>query len=723
MSTRADLREPTPRGSAEATFGEQTPLTRVLDATAAAQVEHAFGYTLIGELLQHLPRRYSHRGELTPLRDLPIGENVTIVARVLSVDERRMQRRRGSLLQVRVTDGHGHLMLTFFNQGWRKKMLRPGVQGQFAGKVTEYRGGLQLQHPDYQLFADDQVSQDTADMLDSAEVRAFSRRPIPVYPATGNMPSWRVEQLIETVLSRVPSLHDPAPEWLELLPLDQAYRLIHQPERDEDWQRARAALTHREALELQLALVDRRRRAHQETATPRPPGTILERFDRNLPSSLTGDQQRVGEEIARDLRQSHPMTRLLQGEVGSGKTLVALRAMLQVAESGGQSALLAPTEVLATQHYASLQSALGPELSEELRPTLLTGKLSTAARRSALLAIASGASRLVVGTHALISEATTFADLGLVVVDEQHRFGVDQREALRQKSGRAPHLLSMTATPIPRTIALTTFGELEVSTIRELPAGRHAIRTFVIHAIEDQDLEALAWARAAEEIAAGRGVYVVCPAITGEAHDGRNRDAAHATVEGVAAQLRQQPRFADARIAELTGATPSDEKDRVMDAFRSGEIDMLVATTVIEVGVDVPRATVMLVLEADRFGVSQLHQLRGRVGRGGLEGLCLLLTAVPKTSEAWGRLEAVAASRDGFALAEVDLQQRREGDVLGTQQSGGSSSLKLVSVIDDTELLEQARVEAEAALERGMDDALEAMLWRHRPRVDTLARS
>jgi ATP-dependent DNA helicase RecG len=399
-----------------------------------------------------------------------------------------------------------------------------------------------------------------------------------------------------------------------------------------------------------------------------------------------------------------PMNRLVQGEVGSGKTLVALRAMLQVAESGGQAALIAPTEVLAAQHLRSITRMLGPQLAPELMPTLLTGQLTAAERRKAALRVASGQARIVVGTHALLSAKTTFADLGLVVVDEQHRFGVEQREALRAK-GTAPHTLVLTATPIPRTVAMTVFGDLDVSTIRTMPAGRAGIETFVAPVAERPSWFARVWERVAEEVATGRQAFVVCAAI--DADTGAEDDTDDAPPEGgaqartrwgvvqVAELLARHPLFDAIRVATLHGKMPADEKDAVMQSFARGDIDVLVATTVIEVGVDVPNASTMVILEADRFGVSQLHQLRGRVGRGAHAGLCLLVTESAPGTSSRSRVEAVARTLDGFELAEVDLELRGEGDVLGAAQSGARSSLRLLRVVMDAEIIALARAEAE----------------------------
>lgn len=718
-----------------------SPLGPVLGGKTADALKRAFDVRTVGELLEHFPRRYSRRGELTPLIGLPIGEHVTVVAQVLDVVQRTMQRRRGTLLEVRVTDGTGHLKLTFFNQAWRQRELQPGVRGQFAGKVTQYRSELQLQHPDYELFTEPDAATEhgvDADALAAAAALAYSKRPVPVYPATASVPSWRIAQAIEVVLDQLDAVPDPLPAATvreqSLLPLDTALRQIHAPATDAEWQNATETLRFREALTLQLALGRRRRSLRDRAATPRPlrPEGLVRQLDARLPFRLTADQRRVGDTIATELQNAHPMNRLLQGEVGSGKTIVALRAMLQVADTDGQSALLAPTEVLAAQHHRSILQSLGPELAAHLKPTLITGRMPQAARKRALLDAASGVAKIVIGTHALLSENTTFADLGFTIIDEQHRFGVEQRDALRLKSRVSPHVLAMTATPIPRTVALTVFGDLTVSTIRELPAERQPIQTFAIQVQRDPRLEALAWTRAREEITAGRGVYVVCPAITAtESEAGSDAERAEgkgrASVASVADTLRRRPDFAGVRIAELTGAMAAEDKERVMRAFEAGDIDLLVATTVIEVGVNVPNATTMIVLEADRFGVSQLHQLRGRVGRGQHPGLCLLLTQAAPESDAWQRLEAVAGTTDGFALADIDLEFRREGDILGTQQSGARSTLKLLRVTRDQETIELAHVTAEELLDADPElaghPALRASIEREDAHLDQLAKT
>ncbi|KTS82999.1 ATP-dependent DNA helicase RecG [Microbacterium testaceum] len=689
-------------------------LDGAIGGKTAAAFDRAFGVKTVGELLEHYPRRYARRGELTPISTLPLGEPVTIVAEVVSASERRMQNRRGSLLEVVISDGDGRLSLTFFNQPWRLKDLTPGRRGIFSGKVGEYRRQTQLTNPDYELF------DDIAEARAEAEVSA--KRPIPIYPATATVPSPLVQKTISLVLDSLGDIDDPLPADLRarrgLLPARAALEQIHRPENDDDIPPAVATLRMQEAFVLQTALLQQRQFVRALSATKRPahPGGLLERFDRILPFELTPDQQSVGAQIQSDMVGDWPMNRLVQGEVGSGKTLVALRAMLQVAESGGQSALIAPTEVLAAQHLRSIARMLGPELAPELMPTLMTGQLPAAERRKAALRVASGQARIVVGTHALLSSTTTFADLGFVVVDEQHRFGVDQREALRAK-GDSPHTLVLTATPIPRTVAMTVFGDLDVSTIRTMPAGRAGIQSFVAPLAEKPSWFARVWDRVAEEVAQGRQAFVVCAAIDAEqltadektdepadAPDGAAAAPPNETnrtrwgVVQVEALLSRLPAFADIRVEILHGKMPSDEKDAVMQAFARGDIDVLVATTVIEVGVDVPNASTMVILEADRFGVSQLHQLRGRVGRGGLPGLCLLVTEAAPGTSARARVDAVAATLDGFALAEVDLELRGEGDVLGGAQSGVRSSLRLLRVVTDADLITEARAEGERLL-------------------------
>jgi ATP-dependent DNA helicase RecG len=654
-----------------------TALDRVLGDKTAKSFAKNLGLVTVADLLQHYPRRYSSRGELTPITNLPVGESVSIVAEVVDARERRTKGRVSHILEVRITDGSGFLSLTFFNQAWRQKNLLPGTRGLFAGKIGEYQGKLQLAHPDYELFLDE-VSQ--------FDAKAWADKPIPIYPASASVTTWMIQKALGIVLDTLGNIEDEVPEQIakkhKLMSLNQAFEKIHRPETKTDWSSATKTLSYHEAFLLQANLIARKIANEKSPATIRSGGTngFLAAFDSALPFKLTAGQQSVGEEISSDLAKSYPMNRLLQGEVGSGKTLVALRAMLAVADTDGQSALLAPTEVLASQHFRSISKSLGEDLAKKIGLTLLTGQLSTADRKKAMLQVVSGASKIVIGTHALFSEKVEFYDLGLVVIDEQHRFGVEQREKLRLKGKLSPHVLTMTATPIPRTLAVTVFGDMAVSSLTELPAGRKEIDSHVVRA-GDKNLVSRVWERVAEEVAKGHQVFVVCPKI-----DESDKENSGASVDKTTIELRKNPNLASLRIDALHGRMDQEQKSEVMAKFVDKEIDVLVATTVIEVGVDVPNATVMVILDADNFGISQLHQLRGRVGRGQAKGLCLLLTGAEDGSIALQRIEAVAAESDGFKLSEIDLELRREGDVLGASQSGGRSSLRLLQVIRDAAL-------------------------------------
>jgi ATP-dependent DNA helicase RecG len=663
-----------------------TQLDRILGDKTAKSFAKNLGLLTVGDLLQHYPRRYSNRGELTPITNLPVGESVSIVAEVVDARERRTKGRVSHILEVRITDGSGFISLTFFNQAWRQKDLKPGVRGLFAGKIGDYQGKLQLAHPDYELFQDE-VSQ--------FDAKAWADQPIPIYPASASVTTWMIQRALGIVLDTLETIEEDVPEALakkhKLLSPNQALEKIHRPATKAEAESAKRTLVYREAFLLQANLIQRRLGNEQSPATARKEvaGGFLSRFDSELPFKLTIGQLQVGQEIANDIANSYPMNRLLQGEVGSGKTLVALRAMLAVADSDGQSALLAPTEVLASQHFRSIEKSLGESLAKEIGLTLLTGQLSTEDRKKAMLQVVSGKARIVIGTHALFSEKVEFYDLGLVVIDEQHRFGVEQREKLRLKGKLSPHVLTMTATPIPRTLAVTVFGDMAVSSLTELPAGRKEIDSHVVRA-GDKALVARVWERIAEEVANGHQAFVVCPKI-----DESEKDKSGASVEKTVAQLRQNPALQGLNIQELHGRMDSEQKSQIMQGFISREIDVLVSTTVIEVGVDVPNATAMVILDADNFGISQLHQLRGRVGRGKAKGLCLLLTAAEDGSIALERIQAVAEQSDGFKLSEIDLELRREGDVLGASQSGGRSSLRLLQVIKDAELIQKVRVEVE----------------------------
>ena len=691
-----------------------TPLTDVVGGRTADALDKALGLETVGDLLRHYPRRYAERGELTDLRDLTPGEDVTVLAEVASVNVRPMRARKGKILEVVVTDGRGKLTLTFFNQAWRERELQVGRRGLFAGKVTVFNTKRQLNSPDYRLLS----GADAAD-----EIEEFAGALIPVYPAAAAVPTWTIARCVRLALDTLDAPADPLPSDLrarhKLVGLATALQGIHRPADQGALAQARTRLKWEEALPVQALLAQRRLAAASRPGKARPPAAdgILAAFDQRLPFALTDGQREIGATLAAELASEHPMHRLLQGEVGSGKTVCALRGMLQVVDAGGQAALLAPTEVLAAQHARSLAALLGPlatagELDaaeHATRVALLTGSLPAAARRRALAEAASGKAGIVVGTHALLSEGVEFADLGLVVVDEQHRFGVEQRDALRAK-GDTPHVLVMTATPIPRTVAMTVYGDLEVSSLRELPGGRSPISSTVVPAGEKPAWLDRAWERIREEVAAGHQAYVVCPRIGGTGdeddtdepseEDGETRRPPLAVLD-VAPGLAEGP-LHGLRVGVLHGRLPADEKDAVMRGFTAGDVDVLVATTVVEVGVDVPNATVMAILDADRFGISQLHQLRGRVGRGSAPGLCLLVTDSAAGTPSRERLDAVASTVDGFRLAEVDLEQRREGQVLGEAQSG-RSSFKLLSLVRDRDLITAARAEATTIVDADPD--------------------
>jgi ATP-dependent DNA helicase RecG len=710
------------------------PLTKVLGSRTAKVLTAGLKVETTGDLLRHYPRRYLELGELTEISSLPLDESVSLVAEVKSVSVRQMATKRAQIMNVVVTDGKGELALTFFANIWKaKNELTKGTRALFSGTVSAYHHQKQLAQPLYELLTDQ-------DNVDPDEVEAQIRRPYPVYPATAKVSSTMIRNSMQIILDTLAEgdIPDPIPSKVRLrkgmIDLRSAFEQIHRPGDLEQVYKARRRLVWEEAFVLQSVLIWRKATHREEPAKPYPPvvGGLTDALDARLPFTLTAGQTQVGAEIAADLSLPHPMQRMLQGEVGSGKTLVALRAMLTVVDGGGQAALLAPTEVLAAQHHRSITAMLGDLAAAGMlggdargtRVALLTGSLSTPARRKAMLEAASGEAGIVVGTHALLQEKVQFADLGLIVVDEQHRFGVEQRDAMRDKGQSTPHLLVMTATPIPRTVAMTVFGDLEISTLAELPAGRSEIASHVVKAKDARWMERT-WQRIAEEAAAGHQTYVVCPRIgdqedapkkgksaqadvmdDGELYfdepdeggvEGSGSKRQAAAVLDVLEALRELPTLKGLVIEVLHGRMPSDERDDVMRRFAAGQVNVLVATTVIEVGVDVPNATVMVVLDADRFGVSQLHQLRGRVGRGRAAGLCLLVTEATEGPSA-ERLAAVAATRDGFELAKLDLEQRREGDVLGVRQSGGQSSLKLLRVLRDEKVIEDARKEATAVI-------------------------
>jgi ATP-dependent DNA helicase RecG len=693
----------------------ESKLSSVIGDRTAKVLTDTFDIKTVGDLMRHYPRRYLVRGELSDISELVEGDEVTILAEVLSSTNRPLRGRKGSIFEVVVTDGSDKLSLTFFNQAWREKELKAGRQGLFAGKVGVFNGKKQLAHPDYEMIPD-------GNDVDAA-ASSFAGKYLPVYPASAKMPSWKISKCVEMAIDSLDEVEDFLPEHIRhsfgYPTLHQGLVQLHRPADLDSAESARERLTFDEAFLLQSLLVLRRNELRKLNTTSRKAikGGVLDSFDASLPFQLTGGQKAVCAEIESDLAQDHPMHRLLQGEVGSGKTIVALRAMLAVVDSGGQAALLAPTEVLAAQHLRTIEKFLGPLAqggtlgSHEgaTQITLITGSQSAAARKAALALAASGDAGIVIGTHALLGEKVEFKDLGLIVVDEQHRFGVEQRDALKEKAQKPPHLLVMTATPIPRTVAMTVFGDLDVSTLRELPLGRQPITTHVIPVMEKPTYLERAWARIREEVGQGHQAYVVAPRIAAGSDENADIDFLFGTESSDIASVEElAPRLhgsdlAGLRVAMLHGRLSTEEKESTMKAFAAGEIDVLVSTTVIEVGVDVANATIMVVMDADRFGVSQLHQLRGRVGRGTSPGLCLLVTNAIAETPARERLDAVAGTVDGFELSRIDLEQRREGDVLGASQSGTQSHLRLLRVLRDEELIKKARTAAQDLIATSLD--------------------
>ncbi|ADJ43564.1 ATP-dependent DNA helicase RecG [Amycolatopsis mediterranei S699] len=681
--------------------GLRDKLPLLLGAKTAKALATSLDIETVSDLLRHYPRRYAERGELTDIAGLELGEHATVLARIEKVSKRRMKARNGTIIDMVITDGKRRLTCAFFNQAWREKDLVPGKTGLFAGKVSAFRDTLQLTNPEYELFD----AENEAEAMDN-----FLAAIIPVYPAAQGMPTWSIAKCVRQVLDVLEVDDDPMPAELrrlhKLSDLDNALRGIHRPENWAHLEASKKRLKWDEAMAVQLIFAQRRHSAisRPAKANPHVSGGLMEAFDKRLPFDLTAGQRGIGDEIAADLASEHPMNRLLQGEVGSGKTVVALRAMLQVVDNGRQAAMLAPTEVLAAQHARSLREMLGDlgqagELGaaeNATRVTLLTGSMGAKERKKALLEIVSGEAGIVVGTHALIQDHVEFADLGLAVVDEQHRFGVEQRDALRTRGAgdTSPHVLVMTATPIPRTVAMTVYGDLEVSALREMPVGRSPIATTVVPVAEKPAWFERIWQRVREEVGKGHQAYVVCPRIGDEPPSDKSDKRPPLAVLEVAPELAHGP-LQGLKIDVLHGRMPPDGKDAVMRAFSAGELDVLVATTVIEVGVNVPNATAMVIMDADRFGVSQLHQLRGRVGRGSVPGLCLLVTETLDGTATRERLAAVESTTDGFELSRLDLELRREGDILGAAQSGKRSTLKLLSLLRDEDVIAASRALAQ----------------------------
>lgn len=743
-----------------------TPLARAFDEEEAELLDAELGLSTVGDLIRHFPFRYEGGAAVDEggrAAEPRIGDEVVVLGTITKVTRPVPGRTtKRPLTRMDVATAARTYTVSFFRH--MPKVLDTGRKILLVGKLGEFNGMPQLTHPDWilvpggDLSAADALAQSVAAQehkgkgkgkgpigsarLKRVNLELLMRDLVPVYHGTKKLPTWAVMSYVDDALKRLGPVQESLPDLFRavhgLMDLDQALRGIHRPNHRRDAVSARGRLAHDEAMAIETVLAQRAATNDGEAApalTPRADvggaGVSMQtELRQSLPFELTAGQEQVLGEILTDLDRSRPMNRLLQGEVGSGKTLVALLAMLRAVDTDHQAVILAPTEVLATQHYFSISAMLGPlamagQLGAADRATtvtLLTGAMTTRARRAALLRIATGEAGIVIGTHALLEDTVDFFRLGLVVVDEQHRFGVEQRDVLRRKGyeGRTPHLLVMTATPIPRTVALTQFGDMATSTLTELPRGRQPIQTSVVPAGKPAWV-ARVWARCHEEVAAGRQVYVVCPRIgddpdapagtapadedydfeamtpadsggAGERDPG-GADAAEAPPMTAAVQmfedLREGPLGA-ARIALLHGRLPAEEKSKVMADFSAGDIDVLVSTTVIEVGVDVANATTMVIMDAERFGISQLHQLRGRVGRGGLPGLCLLVTST-QSDRTGERLRRVASTTDGFALAQLDLEYRGFGDILGTDQSGLARRLSFLDLARDEAILAVAR--------------------------------
>ena len=702
-------------------------LDAILGAKAARALDEVFAIRTVDDLLRHYPRKYSQgmtvRGEDD---DPPVeGEHITFVGEIEKAEVRWTNRQpKREYLVITLSNRRPKVTATFFNAKYLKNDLVAGTKLMLSGEVGYFRTTMQLTHPAFLVLDSPKgrtfgtkslkaIADTAGDEAGGLSMSAFERDFFPIYPASAKLQSWDIYACVRQVLDVLDPIPDPLPETLvrqrDLVSEDTALRAIHLAENQIDRDRARQRLTVDEAVGLQWALVCRR---HSELSgsgpvAPLRPDGLAAALAGALPFELTGGQREVLDVISAELSAARPMNRLLQGEVGSGKTIVSVLAMLQMVDAGYQCALLAPTEVLAAQHARSVRDVLGPlAMAGQLggaegatRVALLTGSMSAAQKRGVRDEVASGEAGIVIGTHALLSDSVEFARLGMVVVDEQHRFGVEQRDRLRAKApdDLTPHLLVMTATPIPRTVALTVYGDLETSTLRELPRGRQPIATNVIFVSDKPQWLARAWQRVAEEVAAGRQIYVVASRIdeNDKQPAGEQDGPSPTTVVDLWEQLRAGP-LKGLRLGLMHGRLSADEKDAVMASFRAGEVDVLVCTTVIEVGVDVPNATMMVVMDADRFGISQLHQLRGRIGRGAHPSLCLLATRLPETSKAGERLRAVAATVDGFALAELDLRERREGDVLGINQSGRRVTLKFLSLAEHLDVILAARQLCEA---------------------------
>jgi ATP-dependent DNA helicase RecG len=709
----------------------------VIGAKAAAQLDEHFGIQTVNDLLRHYPRKYQtgstvYGEDAEPPEE---GEHITFVDEITKYDLRWTNRTpKRQYLVITLGNRRPAVTATFFNVKYLKNTLTKGVRVMLSGEVGYFKGTMQLTHPAFLVVDSGKGSKSLAKIAENSKdasgellLAGFARDFFPIYPASAKMQSWDIYACVRQVLDVLDPIAEPLPESIvrqrHLMSEDEALRAIHLSENATERDRAIERLTFDEAAGLQWALVSRRNSELGESGPPAPARSdgLLAALEKQLPFELTAGQHEVLDTLSAELASSRPMNRMLQGEVGSGKTIVSVLAMAQMIDAGYQCALLAPTEVLAAQHARSVRDVLGPlamagqlgGVENATRVALLTGSMTAQQKKQVRDEVSAGEAGIVIGTHALLQDSVDFDNLGMVVVDEQHRFGVEQRDRLRAKARAdvSPHLLVMTATPIPRTVALTVYGDLETSTLRELPRGRQPITTNTIFMTDKPKWLERAWARIVEEVRAGRQAYVVASRIdeSDKKTGGADTGPPAITVTQLLDHLRGGP-MAGLRLGLMHGKLPADEKDAVMAAFRAGDIDVLVCTTVIEVGVDVPNATVMCVMDGDRFGISQLHQLRGRIGRGEHASLCLLVTRLPEGSKAGERLKAVASTLDGFELADLDLAERREGDVLGFSQSGRAITLRFLSLLDHREIIEDARAFCQSHFDSAPGDPGMAML-------------
>ncbi len=721
----------------------QTPLEKIFGDKSAKKLEK-IGATTLYELLRLAPRKYYKKGELTKIQDLQEGDYVTVQVKVVSVNMKNMFARKGYMLQVLVTDGTEYLTAKFFAKSQymlhtHKNILKIGETVLFSGTVSTYNGVKQLVHPEFEsIELSEDYKEEVSDLDFSKNLQEYVNKPIPIYPASNGFASWKVKSSIQTALSMVDksSFDDLIPKILpnpNLYSYYEAIEKLHNPTEEAEYKKARYTLKYYEAFMLNMSIYLRKKSYETYRAFECKTKTdgFADRLVNNLPYELTNAQKRVVAEIQEDISKKYPMHRMVMGDVGSGKTIVALLSMLRVVDNGYQAVLLAPTEVLATQHYEGICNLLGKEVKTILDPltdinnevqkvdvNLYTAATPTKLKKEVLSKLATGTPGIFIGTHALLSDKVLVNNIGLVVVDEQHRFGVEQRQKLLEKSEHVPHMLSMSATPIPRTLAVTIFGDMTVSIIDEKPAGRKPIQTFLMNPnkvyVKDgqkKTWQNRLWEKAREEINAGNCIYVVVPKIsdgTDERNDlqkpskksktakasGENKTSSSSleiiSIDEAYSRIKNSEHLRDVKIQTLSSKTTPSEKEEIISNFSTGQAPILISTTVVEVGVDVKNATMIVIMDAHRFGLATLHQLRGRVGRNDKQSYCMLLTDLDDTHPSYTKLEEFSKTNDGFKIAELDLSIRKEGDILGVKQSGRKSTLKFLNVIRDIDIIHKS---------------------------------